>query len=124
MVGFLRRDGEGFVSKNISLDIVWQSATRRNYSQSMTWRQYSACTCGGALAGRSRHAPMPAWSCRHGIWPMGGRGRPRQSMSRRGDCRDNAPMERLFRRLKTEWLPSAGYMTAQEVRGGSRGRKS
>ncbi len=33
-------------------------------------------------------------------------------------------MERVFRRLKTEWLPSAGYMTAQEVRGGSRGRKT
>ncbi|RQQ14285.1 hypothetical protein DF107_14310 [Burkholderia stagnalis] len=53
----------------------------------------------------------------------GWRGRPQPSMSRRG-CRDNAPMERVFRRLKTEWLPSAGYMTAQEVRGGSRGRKT
>ena len=27
-----------------------------------------------------------------------------QSMSRRGNCWDNAPMERLFRSLKSEWL--------------------
>lgn len=34
-----------------------------------------------------------------------------QSMSRRGNCHDNAPMERLFRSLKTEWVPAVGYMT-------------
>jgi len=39
-----------------------------------------------------------------------------QSMSRRGNCWDNAPMERLFRSLKTEWIPSTGYMTAREAR--------
>ncbi|WP_421608513.1 DDE-type integrase/transposase/recombinase [Aeromonas allosaccharophila] len=33
-----------------------------------------------------------------------------QSMSRRGNCWDNAPMERLFRSLKSEWLPATGYM--------------
>lgn len=32
-----------------------------------------------------------------------------QSMSRRGNCWDNAPMERFFRSLKTEWMPSDGY---------------
>lgn len=32
-----------------------------------------------------------------------------QSMSRRGNCWDNAPMERLFRSLKTEWIPALGY---------------
>jgi len=39
----------------------------------------------------------------------------RQSMSRRGNCWDNAPMERVFRSLKTEWIPSAGYMSAQHA---------
>ena len=39
----------------------------------------------------------------------------RQSMSRRGNCWDNSPMERLFRSVKTEWVPSAGYVTAQEA---------
>ena len=33
-------------------------------------------------------------------------------MSRRGNCYDNAPMERLFRSLKAEWIPTVGYMTA------------
>jgi transposase InsO family protein len=31
-----------------------------------------------------------------------------QSMSRRGNCWDNAPIERVFRSLKTEWIPSMG----------------
>ncbi|ASI22814.1 hypothetical protein CE456_09260 [Aeromonas salmonicida] len=34
-----------------------------------------------------------------------------QSMSRRGNCWDSAPMERLFRSLKSEWLPATGYMS-------------
>jgi putative transposase len=33
-------------------------------------------------------------------------------MSRRGNCHDNAPMERLFRSLKTEWIPTVGYMSS------------
>lgn len=38
-----------------------------------------------------------------------------QSMSRRGNCWDNAPMERLFRSLKTEWMPSAGYLSMNDA---------
>lgn len=41
--------------------------------------------------------------------------RMQQSMSRRGNCWDNSPMERLFRSLKTEWVPSVGYMTRREA---------
>lgn len=37
----------------------------------------------------------------------------RQSMSRRGNCWDNAPMERFFRSLKSEWIPSMGYTTQE-----------
>ncbi|WP_139705193.1 integrase core domain-containing protein, partial [Aeromonas hydrophila] len=39
-----------------------------------------------------------------------------QSMSRRGNCWDNASMERLFRSLKTEWLPTTGYMSLREAK--------
>ncbi len=39
-----------------------------------------------------------------------------QSMSRRGNCWDNAPMERLFRSLKSEWVPSLGYGSIAEAR--------
>ena len=46
-------------------------------------------------------------SFRQRLW----RYRMTQSMSRRGNCYDNAPMERLFRSLKTEWVPTVGYMT-------------
>ncbi len=37
------------------------------------------------------------------------RDRMTQSMSRRGNCWDNAPTERLFRSVKTEWVPARGY---------------
>ena len=36
-----------------------------------------------------------------------------QSMSRRGNCWDNAPMERLLRSLKSEWLPPLGYRSLE-----------
>jgi putative transposase len=38
-----------------------------------------------------------------------------QSMSRRGNCWDNAPMERFFRSLKTEWVPALGYRNFTDV---------
>jgi putative transposase len=38
-----------------------------------------------------------------------------QSMSRRGNCWDNAPMERFFRSLKTEWIPTLGYRNFKEA---------
>ena len=39
-----------------------------------------------------------------------------QSMSRRGNCWDNSPMERFFRSLKTEWVPSKGYDNFTQAR--------
>lgn len=41
--------------------------------------------------------------------------RMQQSMSRRGNCWDNAPMECLFRSLKSEWVSPTGYLTAREA---------
>ena len=38
-----------------------------------------------------------------------------QSMSRRGNCWGNAPMERLFRSLKSEWIPAMGYRNLTEA---------
>lgn len=38
-----------------------------------------------------------------------------QSMSRRGNCWDNAPTERFFRSLKTEWVPERGYPSQSEA---------
>lgn len=38
-----------------------------------------------------------------------------QSMSRRGNCWDNAPMERFFRSLKAEWIPEIGYRSFEEA---------
>ncbi len=39
----------------------------------------------------------------------------RQSMSRRGNCWDNSPMERFFRSLKNEWVPVTGYTNFNEA---------
>ncbi len=56
---------------------------------------------------RSRVNELFNQSFRQRLW----RYRMTQSMSRRGNCYDNSPMERLFRSLKTEWVPTVGYMT-------------
>ncbi|RXB80112.1 integrase core domain-containing protein, partial [Escherichia coli] len=37
-------------------------------------------------------------------------------VSRRGNCWDNSPMERFFRSLKTEWVPTDGYVGKDEAR--------
>lgn len=41
----------------------------------------------------------------------------KQSMSRRGNCWDNAPMERCFRSFKTEWMPKSYYNSYDEAEG-------
>lgn len=38
-----------------------------------------------------------------------------QSRGRRGNCWDNAPIERVFCSLRIEWIPLVGYMTTQET---------
>ena len=38
-----------------------------------------------------------------------------QSMSRRGNCWDNSPVERFFRSLKTEWIPKEYYRSYDEA---------
>lgn len=40
----------------------------------------------------------------------------KQSLSRRGNCWDNALMERFFRSLKTEWVPTVGYRSFVETK--------
>ncbi|WDE08751.1 DDE-type integrase/transposase/recombinase [Thalassomonas viridans] len=40
----------------------------------------------------------------------------KQSLSRRGNCWDNSPMERFFRSLKTEWVPKVGYKNFAEAK--------
>jgi transposase InsO family protein len=44
------------------------------------------------------------------------RHRIRQSMSRKGDCWDNAPMESFFHTLKTELVMHCDYQTREEAR--------
>ena len=39
-----------------------------------------------------------------------------QGMSRRGNCWDNAPIGRLFRSLKSEWIPVMGYRSMAEAK--------
>jgi putative transposase len=52
-------------------------------------------------------APYRAVLERHGIT---------QSMSRRGDCLDNAPMESFFASLKKEQVHQAGFRTREEAK--------
>jgi putative transposase len=40
----------------------------------------------------------------------------KQSMSRRGDCWDNAPMERFYRSMKAEWMPEISYSSFKQAK--------
>lgn len=40
----------------------------------------------------------------------------KQSLSRRGNCWDNSPMERFFRSLKTEWVPEIGFQSFEQAK--------
>ena len=40
----------------------------------------------------------------------------KQSLSRKGNCWDNSPMERFFRSLKSEWIPEVGYKNFTEAK--------
>ena len=40
----------------------------------------------------------------------------KQSMSRKGNCWDNAPTERFFRSFKTEWMLKGGYENIAEAK--------
>ena len=37
-------------------------------------------------------------------------------MGRRGNCWDNSSMERFFRSLKVEWIPTTGYQSSGEAK--------
>jgi putative transposase len=50
-------------------------------------------------------------SFRQNLW----RKQIKQSMSRRRNCWDNSPMERFFRSLKSEWVPTTGYSSFNEA---------
>ncbi len=39
----------------------------------------------------------------------------KQSLFRIGNCWDNVSMERFFRSLKTEWVPTMGYCSFAEA---------
>jgi putative transposase len=40
----------------------------------------------------------------------------KQSMSRRGNCWDNSPMERFFRSFKSEWMSTVGYQEFEQTK--------
>ena len=44
------------------------------------------------------------------------RGRPKSLIFHSGQGWDNAPMERFFRSLKTEWLPTIGWRSFDEAK--------
>lgn len=60
---------------------------------------------GGVMFHSDQGSQYTSLAFRQLLW----RYRMKQSLSRRGNCWDNAPTERFFRSLKTEWMPEIGY---------------
>ena len=102
--GSLRSPGSG-------LGAVGKAGCRSGYQGAGYGLRATRKASGPAVSLGSRVAQYASSLFRQRLW----RYRMRQSMSRRGNCWDNAPMERVFRSLKTEWIPTVGYRTAQEA---------
>lgn len=66
---------------------------------------------GGVMFHRDQGSHYTSRQFRQLLW----RYQIRQSMSRRGNCWDNSPMERFFRSLKNEWVPVVGYVSFSEA---------
>ena len=88
------------ISKHPDADLVVQ-ALERAYQHRYQHRGQPT----GVLFHSDQGSQYGSLKFRQQLW----RYRMQQSMSRRGNCWDNAPMERLFRSLKSEWVPDLGY---------------
>lgn len=75
----------------------------------MAWQQRGKPQ--GVMFHSDQGSQYSSLAFRRQLW----RYRMQQSMSRRGNCWDNAPTERLFRSLKTEWVPITGYRNLVEA---------
>ena len=69
----------------------------------------------GKPAGVMFHSDQGSYYTSRQFRQLPWRCRIRQSMSRRGNCWDNSPMERFFRSLKNEWVPVTGYINFSEA---------
>ena len=65
----------------------------------------------GVLFHSDQGSHYTSTSFRQNLWRL----QVRPSMSRRGNGWDNAPMERFFRSLKSEWVPTTGYASFNEA---------
>ena len=72
-------------------------------------KRVKALSIDGLCDWPEREQPTPTQLQRRRVYKM------KQSMSRRENCWDNAPMERVFRSLKTEWVPVNGYRKMEEA---------
>lgn len=69
----------------------------------------------GKPAGVMFHSDQGSHYTSRQFWQLLWRYRIKQSMSRRGNCWDNSPMERFFRSLKNEWVPVIGYVSFSDA---------
>lgn len=113
--------GEGWLYLAAVLDL----ATRKVVGWSMREHMRAELTCAALTMAAQRQRPAPGLlhhSDRGGQYAaedyrklLGAAGR-QQSMSRRGNCYDNAPMESFFHTLKVELAHQRRWATRDEAR--------
>jgi len=90
---------------------IWAGRCWSYTSKALTMAYQARNAPEGVLFHSDQGSHYTSLRFRQHIW----RYRMQQSMSRRGNCWDNAPMERFFRSLKSEWVPKMGYRSIDEV---------
>lgn len=106
------------------LAVVLYLFARKPVGWAMSFSPYSrltmkalemACETRGKPVGVMFHSDQGSYYTSRQFRQLLWRNRIRQSMSRRGNCWDNSPMERFFRSLKNEWVPVTGYVSFSDA---------
>ena len=94
-----------YISENMALDISLETIKKLHRKRNVTLNENAIIHSDQGVQYKSNKYRKLLW--RYGVM---------QSMSCRGNCLDNSPMERVFRSLKSEWLPKGGYGDCHAVR--------
>ncbi|MFB9086752.1 IS3 family transposase [Erwinia tracheiphila] len=101
-----------FARKTGELGAVVLTRLRPHYKKHFRWHGSYGGRPSGVMFHSVQGSHYTSRQYRQMLWGY----RSTQSMSRRGNCRDNSPMERFFRSLKSERVPTTGYESLGEAR--------
>lgn len=114
---------QGWAYLTVVLDLGDRMVVGWSLSDSLQARHTTVAALNVALARRRLEGPLVLhsdrgvqYACSEFTQRVARAGQISQSMSRKGNCWDNAPMESFFKTLKTEWTDAKDYKDLAELK--------